>query len=627
MRTATTTIFAAVAALLAGCAPTARHDVSSAAEAVPAGEVAVAAQGWDDKQRWEWYRASQGSRLLPAAWLAALETPEGGRPFLAPEHMAGFGYLPIDARLARFDAAKKIDPRLPIGFTIDAQSDAKLVRTQLRWFKGQGSRERWVGMNCSACHTGEVGTGAQAIRVDGAPGMGDFQRVVESIDSSLARTEADPARFDRFAGAVLAGRDTAENRAKLKNALAALNAWERQIDAANETPMRYGPARLDAVGHILNRTAIFAAGAAATPNPSDAPVSYPFIWNIHQHDRLQWNGMASTTKVGPRGRKFDYGAMGRNAGQVIGVFGEVVASKSRMGFVSSVDVPNLGSLEKRLEKLHSPAWPVAQFGALDAALVARGRSLFGSKGCVDCHKPLDRTDLTTPIVAQMALFREGIAGNKPPGTDPWMACNAFDRLSATGMLEGFKPGYLPIGSDAAFGPVEPIRRMLTTTVTAVLVRQAGRIASSGLGTFIGGERPPEVVSAQEGVDDRAERLARCMSFVETSARPILGYKARPLNGIWATAPYLHNGSVPTLDALLLPPDQRPARFMTGTRAFDPVRVGFEGGAGAAGNVFTLVARSPEGRPVDGNSNAGHDYGNSGITADERRALVEYMKSL
>ncbi len=48
------------------------------------------------------------------------------------------------------------------------------------------------------------------------------------------------------------------------------------------------------------------------------------------------------------------------------------------------------------------------------------------------------------------------------------------------------------------------------------------------------------------------------------------YKGRPLNGIWATAPYLHNGSVPNLDALLQPAAKRPASFSIGVRTFDPV---------------------------------------------------------
>ena len=55
----------------------------------------------------------------------------------------------------------------------------------------------------------------------------------------------------------------------------------------------------------------------------------------------------------------------------------------------------------------------------------------------------------------------------------------------------------------------------------------------------------------------------------------LAYKVRPLNGVWATPPYLHNGSVPTVDALLGPPEERPKKFYLGNREYDPVNLGYK----------------------------------------------------
>jgi hypothetical protein len=113
-------------------------------------------------------------------------------------------------------------------------------------------------------------------------------------------------------------------------------------------------------------------------------------------------------------------------------------------------------------------------------------------------------------------------------------------------------------------------------------------------------------------------------MTETSG--ILGYKARPLTGIWATAPYLHNGSVPTLYDLLLPPEERPASFWLGSREYDPVKVGYVGGPSEE-NTFEFNTRDSLGRPIPGNANTGHDYDNASFTDEERRALVEYMKTL
>jgi hypothetical protein len=106
-----------------------------------------------------------------------------------------------------------------------------------------------------------------------------------------------------------------------------------------------------------------------------------------------------------------------------------------------------------------------------------------------------------------------------------------------------------------------------------------------------------------------------LSFSEP-AEIRFAYKARPLNGIWATAPYLHNGSVPNLDELLKPPHQRIKKFRVGSREFDPAVVGFRMDAGAG--EFDAA--------ISGNSNAGHEYKRT-FSEIERKRLIEYMKSL
>ena len=108
----------------------------------------------------------------------------------------------------------------------------------------------------------------------------------------------------------------------------------------------------------------------------------------------------------------------------------------------------------------------------------------------------------------------------------------------------------------------------------------------------------------------------------------LGYRPRPLNGIWATPPYLHNGAVPTLYDLLSPREERPTVFYTGSREYDLDRIGhttrrFRGG-------FRYDTR------VEGNSNDGHLFQAGGpgngvigplLTPDDRRAIIEYLKTL
>ena len=100
------------------------------------------------------------------------------------------------------------------------------------------------------------------------------------------------------------------------------------------------------------------------------------------------------------------------------------------------------------------------------------------------------------------------------------------------------------------------------------------------------------------------------------------YKARPLTGIWATAPYLHNGSVPNLYELLLPAAERSSEFYVGNRLFDPERVGYV----TAAETTTGDAAFRFDTTVTGNLNTGHEYA-AELSDVERQELLEYLKSL
>jgi mono/diheme cytochrome c family protein len=100
-----------------------------------------------------------------------------------------------------------------------------------------------------------------------------------------------------------------------------------------------------------------------------------------------------------------------------------------------------------------------------------------------------------------------------------------------------------------------------------------------------------------------------------------GYIAAFLDGIWLRAPYLHNGSVPTLRDLLKPETERPKVFFRGYDVYSPVDVGFitQGGeAQRVGTKFNVEERA--------SSNRGHEYGTD-LPAAEKEALIEYLKTL
>ena len=108
----------------------------------------------------------------------------------------------------------------------------------------------------------------------------------------------------------------------------------------------------------------------------------------------------------------------------------------------------------------------------------------------------------------------------------------------------------------------------------------------------------------------------------THFRKTRGYANHPLDGIWARAPYLHNGSVPTLLDLLNAPADRPRVFYRGNDVFDRERVGFVSNVKEyRGRTFTEYDTS-----TPGNGNSGHEYGITLPVAD-KLAIVEYMKGL
>ncbi len=102
-----------------------------------------------------------------------------------------------------------------------------------------------------------------------------------------------------------------------------------------------------------------------------------------------------------------------------------------------------------------------------------------------------------------------------------------------------------------------------------------------------------------------------------------GYANMPLDGIWARAPYLHNGSVPTLRDLLERPENRPTTFYRGDDRYDPEKVGFRSGQPVSADGRELFKFDTT---LPGNGNGGHLYG-TGLSEADKEALVEYMKTI
>lgn len=628
----------------------------AAAAAANAEDVVYVNKGWSARDRAQWYTTSQGSQLLPLKWIWAIERPDSSEAFLGSENVRRYGYLPAEKA-----------GELPVGFAIAPNGNVNeplwqaVKDTVAEWF-GSGAPKSttgdWVGLTCAACHTSEIVAQGRRLRIDGAGTQADFQTFFADLLAAMKATKADTAKFDRFADKVLGPsrrkKDTEQLRRDFETQLARRQLMydrNKTPDATAAEQRRYGYARLDAVGHILNQIVVN-LDAPDPHRPADAPVSYPFIWNAPQHDRVQWNGIAQNTPALLSGEKrFDLGALVRNTSEVLGVFAQVDAAAEFGALPSSADTANLIDLENLLGQLRSPRWKDAGFADNPdetPAVLARGKELYG-QFCVGCHAILPSDDLRTTVKADMRPICD-IVGQRGLGTDIWMAFNTIAFESGAGNLEG-EPNLVPKASLGgpgllgAGGRKEAGGLLLANVSARVILRQlesllrnlvhgdwitidTDELGKIDFGPFPGDEitqliSPAQPIAIPRDAEDEAQICASDVKNLE-----LMRYKARPLNGIWATAPYLHNGSVPNLYELLLPSDQRSKSFTVGNLEFDDKRVGYVTNAAEHASMFRVEDEA--GRAIKGNSNRGHEgpeYGTDQMDDKARQALVAYLKTL
>jgi hypothetical protein len=541
-------------------------------------------QGWSEDQRQQFYTISQGSQLMPLNWFLALERPSSEDLFLADD-LSRFGYLP--------NVRGRLNPNgLPVGFAEDEKGG------------------RWVGLTCAACHTNQVDYRGTTLRIDGGPTDADLFAFLTEVSMSLQATLGDDAKFKRFALKV-AGSDVRAQR-DLRFQLIRYTAYFSTFVQASTPDAPWGPARADAFGMIFNRVsaidlsdeAIWAWFEPLEKNnrATDAPVSYPFLWGTSRLDFVQWNAVAPNTRK--------YERLERNIVEVIGVFARINLRNPNgtltHGYTSSVNVGNQIFIEENLIRLlQSPQWPESLLGTIDKSKAAKGASLY-TRNCVSCHALTERNS-TSPVSVKRVPVEN-------VGTDSTMTVNVACRTSDTGILAGSRE---PIGVGHKLEQLDSTLSLAANVGVGVL--ETWLFSKEALSTQATAAKNPTV-----SILGKTQTLAQTIPVPFQIATGPSGncdakhefYKAAPLRGIWATAPYFHNGSVPSLYQLLLPSGQRVAQFQVGTREFDPINVGFDISLG----TFHFDTRIP------GNGNKGHNYG-ALLTDDERWQLVEYLKTL
>ncbi len=617
-------------------------------------------QGWKPADSMWFYNTTQGSDLLPYDFFMALEKPGTSEFFRSDDNLNYYRYLPQQRTLSDPDG-------LPVGFVKDR-------------YKGKD----YLGFACAACHTAQLNYQGTGIRIDGGPAGTDMDSFLKALAAALWTVRTDKGEVHaRFVKKVM-DRGHYASEKHVDDDLQKYAYRLEMYNIVNHSETRYGYSRLDAFGRIYNRVlehiisqeklkeqlnltvADLVKDGTLTQedvdsivpqqkqggvlsgkqrdhltrrlseklslktqlklnqrlyNRPDAPVSYPFLWDIPQHDYVQWNGIGVNAGLG---------SIGRNTGEAIGVFGTLDWAEepgtslssfisgqgiksTHISFKSSINVHNLRLIESRLRLLQSPLWPEDILGKIDQDRKARGERLFTTY-CECCHARIKRDDPQRRVVAHMSRLHD-------IGTDEKMARNAATDTGWSGIIRN---QYVLAGpGDVLLNEKAPVASLLTkATLSVVATPEDKNFLERGyqwaydlIAGFLTNDIKPSLKHGNYDPDTSADPYAS-----------LLSYKARSLNGIWATAPYLHNGSVPTLYDLLLPKkgekdpangEYRPDKFQVGSREFDPAKVGLKSD-GYTGFLFDTGHRS--------NSNAGHTYG-TGLDKEKRLDLLEYLKSL
>ena len=568
-------------------------------------------QNWSAADSLWFYNAPQGSNLIPYAIFLHLETADSRLLFRSDEHMNRLRYLPQLSTASNPDG-------LPVG-----------------WVKDRYGDKDYIGFTCAACHTSQINYQGTAIRIDGGAALADMGQMLVSLASALEAAIEQPEKFDRLAQNVLQDQYPANNAilrtelVELAQKIAHYNNTNAPLNG-NQT-VTYGYARLDAFGRIYNRILEHLTPSESNANPANAPVSYPFLWDTPQHDFVQWNGVGDNEARGP---------LERNVGEALGVFAHFDLHKQTgaKGYRSSVNLQSLVEMEQSLKNLWSPSWSElakqAVLPPINHVLAQQGQQVFAEYQCGSCHQAIERTDPNRRVTAQFSSLNT-------IGTDPLMALNAVKLSGNMGVFSG-QPMNPQVPNSPLFQAQGPVLPALSAAVAGVIAESEQQLVNTP--------------------DNPIKTTVRQVNFEPIDKRNpagLVAYKARPLNGIWATAPYLHNGSVPSLYELFMPSCSdseiasgitcRPNRFTVGVRELDAVKVGpLQRDPAQYPGLFEYDTRLP------GNSNKGHEYAAGvtpvfvldaqgrpvkdaqgkpqlqhlkPITDQQRLALVEYLKTL
>ncbi len=566
----------------------------------------------------KYHYLSQGTRTLPLPyeWIVALEQPNDSvlgallgfnkGLFMDNDYILRFGFI-----RGTQDPVHNPDG-LPIGF----------ARTPSQNLAGITYQVNAIGFTCAGCHTGHLVydngiNGPQEYIIEGGPATTDLGLFGSALTATLGQTilssKLGPMdhKFDRFARRVLGKEYGPATKLKLSNELFALA--KSQLDGGGDIiEVTEGFTRLDALNRIGN--SLFGDVIHRPENiaPIDAPVNYPHIWTAPWFNWVQYDGSV----MGP---------LVRNVGEAMGVKAwiDVNSPADDNRFSSSIPVENLVWMESFLSGkeptpetgfngLKEPQWKLTE---INPDLAKQGEDIY-KKHCQGCHLPSVNSQeiFAKTNFDHITWKNHGLKESSPEkvlqlklipleqiGTDPAQASVMVERTintsgSDTGTIVENVPG---MGLDTAICVRDADQLTKETLFPMTRSYQKGYYDEPPLaydsnqidlvsGWVKDGANVPFgyalAAAVEQGIDAWFIRnqitdpklQERIKGNRPNCIQAGWGYKARPLNGVWATPPFLHNGSVATIRDLICPTDGTRPRFVQlGSQQYDAKNLGIK----------------------------------------------------
>jgi mono/diheme cytochrome c family protein len=570
---------------------------SGSATAVVASKLIDFENGLTRQQREEFYHLAEGSEVFPLDWLQAIDNVHTGRRFLTD--VERFGLIP--------------DPDnsdgLPIGLT-GASS------------RGLPMLGRMVGVNCAACHVGQVSFQGSAIRLDGAPNLFDARKFFTELADSAEATFEHPTKLFAFLSRLKASGSDADASDAQRDARELTHSLADESSKLREQLL---PHVDDLIAKEKAHKPHELFDALKTARAEAHELRAKLLGDFSLPERIHELGGIKDA-IEAVAKRVDSKTALKHTMEDIAINLRLLHARveflKRLAFLGGADITEGGP--GRVD-----AFGTARYWLFDPKYKPNTPvsypAIFGFEQIYWLHYDGNTTSVIERNIGQAlglgAVFEPKTFSSTiiPPNL------NRLEMLAAK-----ITP---PAWPETLLGPIDAEKAARGKSLFESQCMkchppfQPGEMAKDLLFDLdeIGTDRGRAVTFTENLPDGKPymDSLRDALAALKKRAyeedkvppaeqaeyernRPVEWrangkYAGRPLRAIWSSAPYLHNASVPTLHDLLLPAAERPKTFPIGDREYDPKKVGYTTEATSA-PIFTFDISKP------GNSNIGHAYG-------------------